>query len=183
MPAHASHRRYTFLVLVVLAVALAQQASAAPPPPSFWNFTISNTTGFEVDDMNVMLYPSVAPAYNTLGTPIAVAMSSLPDGASVVVTLPKSYGISKITATGKCPNQLPAAVEITAPLGDYNGSPGDEYAAFCFEAPPGQTNFTPVLTFRKSAVNPAQREAFLAAKWRWEAHWATQPVKDTKAFP
>jgi hypothetical protein len=180
---HAHRLRAAFLVLAVLCLALAQQASAQPPPPAFWNFTISNATGAPVADVDVQLIPSVGPSHSTLGPPIAVSVSSLPNGGSVVVNLPQTYGIAKITANGKCPGQLPANVEITAPLGDYNGQPGDEYPGFCPQAPTGQTDFQPVLIFRKNAQDPTKREAYLAGKWRWDDHWPAQPVKDTKTFP
>ncbi|MDJ0522457.1 MAG: hypothetical protein QNJ90_10345 [Planctomycetota bacterium] len=177
--------RTSVLVLIVLVLALAQQASAAPPPPpSFVKFMISNQTGADVTNVAVTLIPSRESNRGQLDTTkqIVVSVNKLPMSASVEVNLPKTYGISRIMATGSCPNQLPSAVQITAEKANFDGNTGDEYAGFCFQGPSSSQKYTPELIFRKKANTTDVYEAHLQAKWRWGNAWAQQPETDTKQF-
>jgi hypothetical protein len=176
MTAHRT--RIVLLILVTLGLGLVQTASAAPPPPPpFYNFEIINETGQDVADVDVELYPTVAPGHTQFGPAIKLTMSSLPEGAKIQVHLPNTYGIAKIKANAHCPQPLAQDAEIVA--GMHNG----RYCGFAYDLPTPPGDFKPKLIFRKKASDPNRREAFLEGKYWWGGNSPVGYVSDTKTFP
>ena len=173
--------------LVLLGICLtglvSHDAMASPPPPSFRYLDITNTTGSDVSNVSIELTPSMAPAHVDLGPPITMSFSTLPQDATITVTLPKTYGIARMSASGACPNPLPQPVVITAAKQNFNGQPGDEYAGFCYSAPAGHENYRPKIMFQKNPSNPQKMELKLSAHWRWDDHWSPAPVEASQQFP
>jgi len=167
----------TILVLAGIGTLAVRLAWAAPPPPSFWNFTITNGTGADVEAIDVKLYKAAPPTYATLeATPIQLSLSALPDDGSVVVTLKKSWGIARITAQAKCGGKpLQHELVLQTPLQDYDGDGDKEYSGFCYQAPTGKINYMPTLEFRLEGGQPLGE---LRGKWRWDAHWPDDPLTD-----
>jgi hypothetical protein len=172
-------------VVVVLSVVSGRMASATePPPPSFWNFTITNSTGQDVSNLTVKLFPHVKDHYDQIDTahPCTLTVSSLANGVTVGLGMPKLYGIAQITASGQCPAQHPAVnVTITATQGPFMQNSPPVYAGFTPESPTTPNgDFPPRLEFYSQN---GQFHAKLQAKSRWDMNWDAEPKVDDQPFP
>jgi hypothetical protein len=187
--------RRTLAVLLAAGVAVVLVPGEAwappPPPPSFWNFHVTNSLPMDVTDVAVTFTPHDANNYGTFSIPFTVSIDRLPQGRTVRIGLPTDFGVARIGATGQCPVPKTASVGILAAKGDFDGNPqtgdaqGQEYAGFCPDAPTGQTGYIPRLEFKMVSVGNPPTEmpvAHLHAKWRWDDHWAPDPVEDEKPF-
>lgn len=176
--------RWAVGLLLLLGLAAVPQAIAVPPPPpSFYNFTITNQLPGDVTGLQVEFYKTQGVHHDAIDpAPVTMNMSAVPSGAEMVISLKQTYGIAKIVVQARCPGSpTPKTVEITAPLGDHDVPPDGqlEYACFCYQAPPGQSNYTPRLEFKNSA---GQDVIHLHARARWKTFWcppkeALQPCR------
>jgi hypothetical protein len=128
---------------------------------------------------------AMANNHGALDAPIRVQISRLPIGKSLNIDMGGPMGIggiAKITAQATCPTGKPLlhTLEIVAPLGQYDGMPGQEYAGFCPEAPSGSSDYTPMLEFSPRGGGGARGK--LHAKWRWAGNWPQSPTVDTSDY-
>lgn len=167
------------LTLAALALVAVSQAGAQPPPPNFIKFTILNGSGAPMSQVKVEVFPSVNDHKEIAASPSAVLdVEEVPPGAVLALSLPATYGVSRIHCTGKCPGDLTGDVTITAHQIEL--VPGDPesmvYTAFVNTAAPEEdSNLRLVFLPPERTVHRVQLEGH--ARWSSETPQHHQDVQ------
>lgn len=181
MRAHTKHTLLASALLIAagLAIWLGALAGTEPPPPSFWDFSIMNTTGVDVTDIKISVTHANAPGYQSLpSAPTLVSsLASLPTGKTVKLGTPGWFGAAVIEVTATC-GELSVTCTISADRSDFTGDGSDEYAGFCPESASGGAAFLGIRFLPPSGGQPLR--AVLQGLSRWDSVQSTKT--DTKVF-
>jgi len=128
------------LAVAALLLLAAGAIRAQPPPPSFLKFFVTNASGAVMELVQVKVYPSVNGHRDIATEPSTVLeLPNVPSGPTVTLSLPATYGVSKIHCEITCTAGQSGEVEIVAHKVRPDPTKPDEfYAGFLDTAGPGE---------------------------------------------
>jgi hypothetical protein len=172
MDSRRTVRHCTLAAAALAALVTPGDARAEPPPPSFWRFTVTNTTGFDMRAIELKLYMSRPPLREQIDmqNPIVVHIPSLGNGQSFSYDPSQTtWGVALVQCTearvmAGTPNglRLAEALQITAKRAAFVSGMQPKFAGF--------TNDGPTSSFPMAMAFGAN-DAHLRAKWRWGWNW------------
>lgn len=175
MGSHLSGRGLLGAVIIVgVSLASAGSAYAVPPPPSFSDFVIQNTSGYDVTQIELWFYPSDEDDRRYLQSPTVLIVPRVRNGRKMTVSLSSGertppdglWGVGRIevraaTCTGA---YLSRVLQINAQMYNFEGGPNVIWSGFSGLSPSGGNNYAMKLDFMPGVVR-------LHAKWRYGDHW------------
>ncbi len=169
-------------VLVLLAAALCLTGApggASPPPPNFWDFTVVNSTGMDVTNVNVEFTHGAGPDYKTQPAQptLTTTLSAVPSGRTVGIGTPGWHGVSRIRVTASC-NGATVTCTIQAQQADFTGDGQAEFAGFCPRDASEAPVFLGVRFLPPSGGQPLRAELKGLSRWETQVAWQT----DVKPF-